>query len=185
VATGGAAPLATQACRTCRSVLSSAMAQALYSRRFDQHALLENALLREQVVELLEVRDVAGLELAAEQVIRHRHLGRQRAFDGGVALQERPRLDRRVLHQVHALGVGGDVFLCFVRILLDEPRSGWPRRHARAPSGRRGCTWPPRPTSSVRVVPFSGPRCRWAPACRWHRPGRRPAPRRAGRWAVR
>src|SRR5258706_976877 len=105
----------------------------LEQHRFDHHALLEDALFGEEVVELLEIRDVARLELAVEHVRREWHLGGQRPLDRGVAFHELPRLVGLCPHQLDATCVRRDVLLRLGRIFLDElgrqaGRAAMPRR---------------------------------------------------------
>src|SRR4051794_38331926 len=119
---------------TKRRQAFAAMVSALEEHGLDHHALLEDVLLREEVVELLEVGDVARLELAVEHVRRERHFARERAVDGGVALHELACFVGLAAHEFDAACIGRDVALGFVRVLLDElgreaGRAAMPRRH--------------------------------------------------------
>ena len=145
--------------------------------------LLEDALLGEEVVELLEVGDVARLELVVGHVRRQRHLVGERAFDGGVALHVLARLVGLRAHQLHARAVGGHVLLRRLGILLDELGGEARRsRRATAPSDRPGCTWPPRPPRRRASCRSCGRSCRWARACSRRRPG--PATSDATCWPI-
>src|SRR6478735_12474768 len=58
------------------------MTSPLVEHRFDHQARREDALFREQVEELLEVRDVGRRELVVHGVRRQRHLACERTFNG-------------------------------------------------------------------------------------------------------